>query len=56
MSQINKVPIAVQQLVDNLNDKKSPDHIRFNYMITVEAIRDYCDSALKKYNSTSNIR
>lgn len=56
MSQNNKVPVAVQQLVENLSDKKTPEHIRFNYMVTVEAIRDYCDSALKKYNSTARIR
>lgn len=50
------VPAIVQQMVETMQDKKTPTNIRHNYMVTVENIRDYCDKALSKYQKENKVR
>lgn len=49
MGRENTVPAIVQQMVDAMKDKTNSSHVRYNYMIAVENIRNYCDAALKDY-------
>jgi hypothetical protein len=46
----NNIPTLVQQIRDNMLDQSNPENIRYNYMISMEAIRDYAESALREYN------
>lgn len=46
MSRFNSVPVVIQQLVESVQDKKTPEHVRFNQTIVLETIRDYCDLTL----------
>lgn len=46
MSRFNSVPVIVQQMVESMNNKSTPIHVRFNQSQVVETIRDYCDKAL----------
>lgn len=46
----NNIPPLIQQIRENMLDKKSPENIRYNYMISMESIRDYADMALREYN------
>lgn len=50
MSRFNSVPVIVQQMVESLQNKKTPEHVRFNHAQVVETIRDYCDKALNDWN------
>jgi hypothetical protein len=45
----NSLPPAVLQTIENLNDKSTPEHIRFNYLRSLENIRECCDAAIKEY-------
>ena len=47
----DNVPALVQQIRENMLNEKTPEHIRYNYMISMEAIRDYADKALREYQS-----
>ena len=49
MSRFNSVPVIVQQMVESMNSKSTPEHVRFNHSQVVETIKDYCDKALKEY-------
>lgn len=50
MSRFNSVPVIVQQMVESLQNKNTPEHVRFNQSQVVETIRDYCDKALNEWN------
>ena len=54
MSRFNSVPIIVQQMVESMSNKGTPEHVRYNQSIVVEAIRDYCDMALTDWNKQQN--
>lgn len=45
------LPVNVIDLVNNFNNTKNENE-KLNYRFRLEAIRDYCDSAIKK-NITS---
>lgn len=49
MGRENTVPAIVQQMVDAMQDKSNNAHVQYNYMVAVENIRNYCDSALREY-------
>lgn len=53
MGRENTVPAIVQQMVESMRDKANNAHIRYNYMVAVENIRNYCDSALKEYEKNT---
>jgi hypothetical protein len=50
---LNNIPVLIQQLAENALDLKTPEHIRYNYMISLENIRAYCDKTLREYNDKS---
>lgn len=50
MSRFNSVPVIVQQMVESLRDKTTPDNVRFNQAQVIQTIQDYCESALADWN------
>lgn len=56
MSRFNSVPIMVQQMVESIESKSTPEHVKFNQAQVLEAIRDYCDTALTKWRKESTKR
>lgn len=50
MTRFNSVPVIVQQMVESIQAKSTPEHVKFNQAQVIETIRDYCDSALTKWN------
>lgn len=54
MSKFNSVPVIVQQMVESIQSKSTPEHVKFNQAQVLETIRDYCDSALIKWNKDQN--
>lgn len=49
MAKIDILPPIVQQTIQNIKDPNTPEHIKFNYLRTIENIRDCCDIAIKEY-------
>lgn len=50
MSRFNSVPVIVQQMVESIESKTTPEHVKFNQAQVITTIRDYCDTALVKWN------
>lgn len=48
---LHLVPQAVIDVAQGLNNTKQ-DNLKLNYIMRLEAIRDYCDTALKLSNQT----
>lgn len=53
MSRYNSVPVIVQQMVESIQSKSTPEHVKFNQAQVIETIRDYCDTALVKFKKDS---
>lgn len=53
MSRYNSVPVIVQQMVESIQSKSTPEHVKFNQAQVIETIRDYCDTALIKFKKDS---
>ena len=51
MARFESLPVAIQQIIENLNDKSNPEHIRFNYFNNLKNIRDACNDAITKYEN-----
>ena len=49
-NKIHLVPQAVVDCAESLNNTKQ-DNLRLNYILRLEAIREYCDLAIRKHNS-----
>ena len=52
MKNLHLVPVNIVDLVEKLNDKNVRENEHNNYVLRVEAIRDYCAAALVKNHST----
>ncbi len=48
----DNIPALVQQIRENMLNEKTPEHIRYNYMISMELIRDFADMSLREYYGT----
>lgn len=53
---MNNIPILIQQLGENALDTKTPEHIRYNYVLSLENIRNYCDKTISAYNKKSKAK
>jgi hypothetical protein len=53
MNKLN-IPPIVEQIRQNMLDSNNPTNIRYNYMVTMENIREYCDKALIDYKKAPN--
>jgi hypothetical protein len=47
----HNVPFQVQSLIDQMMDKQEKSHIRDNYRMRLESIRDSIDISLRKYKN-----
>jgi uncharacterized protein (DUF433 family) len=47
----HNIPFQVQNLIDNMLSKTERDHIRDNYRVRLESIRDAIDLSLRKYKN-----
>lgn len=47
----HNIPFQVQNLIDSMMNKQEKSHIRDNYRMRLESIRDSIDSSLKKYKN-----
>lgn len=47
----HNIPFQVQSLIDNMMDKKEKSHIRDNYRMRLESIRDSIDASIRKYKN-----
>jgi hypothetical protein len=51
MSKMNTVPVIVQQTIESMLDKKTPDNVKFNNRVVLENIVEVCQMAIRKYDS-----
>jgi hypothetical protein len=56
MKNIHLVPVNVTQLVEQINVKNIRENEKNNYMLRLEAIRDYCNESLNKLNTKQNMK
>ena len=49
MTRFNTVPVIVQQLVEDIQSPSTPSNVKFNKVVVLETIRDYCDKALREH-------
>jgi len=47
----HNIPFQVQNLIEQMMDKKEKSHIRDNYRMRLESIRDSIDASLRKYKN-----
>lgn len=50
MNRFNSVPVIVQQMVESLSSKSTPENVKFNQAQVIQTIRDFCDTALVQWN------
>lgn len=53
MSKLN-IPPLIEQIRDHMLDVKNNAHVRYNYSLTMSAIKDYCERSLAEYNRQQN--
>ena len=53
MEQISnhQIPGMIQEWVKLATNRKLPEHVRYNYIKVLTAIRDYCDDAIRAYKN-----
>jgi hypothetical protein len=47
----HNVPFQVQNLIDSMMNKTERQHVRDNYRVRLESIRDTIDASLRKYKT-----
>ena len=47
---IVNLPFQVESVIESMMNKKDPAHIRYNYRMRLEGMRDAIDKSLKKYD------
>jgi hypothetical protein len=52
-NKIHLVPQAVLDCAEGLNNTKQ-DNLRLNYILRLEAIREFCDLTIRKHNMEVN--
>lgn len=53
-SRFNAVPVAIQQIVESMNNPKTPEHVRFNQSQLISTVKEYCEYALAEHNKMKN--
>lgn len=49
------VPVNIVDLANKINDKNLRENERNNYVLRLEAIREYCTVAINKHNSNKPV-
>lgn len=47
---MNNIPPLLQQIRENMLDPKNSESIRFNYRMTLENIKTFCEKSLFEYD------
>jgi hypothetical protein len=47
----HNIPFQVQSLIENMMNKQEKQHVRDNYRMRLESIRDSIDASLRKYKN-----
>ena len=55
MNNLHLVPVNIQDLVDKLSEKGVRGNERYNYMLRLEAIRDYCSAAINSQRAQAPV-
>jgi hypothetical protein len=50
------IPPIVLDLVEKFNSPHVRENEKMNYILRIEAIRDYCSTAINKYNAQKPIQ
>lgn len=50
MSKFDNLPAVISQAIEGLLNPTTPERIKFNYIQTLERVRDGCNAALDTYN------
>lgn len=56
MKNLHLIPINVIDIVDKLNTPNIRDMERTNYILRLEAIRDYCEETINKNNNQKPVK
>lgn len=49
MNKYDNLPVIIQQLIENLNDKNASVWTRDNYCSVLERVRNACDTEINKF-------
>jgi hypothetical protein len=49
------IPVSILDLVDKFNNSKNENE-KINYQLRIEAVRDYCDQAVKKHLADKSVK
>lgn len=52
MSRFNTVPVIVQQLVEDVQSPNTPANVKFNKIVVLETIKEYCEKAINEYKKS----
>ena len=52
-NETHNIPFQIENLIQNMMDKSEREHVRENYRMRLESIRDAIDASLKKYKNDS---
>ena len=55
MKNLHLVPVNIQDLVEKLSEKGVRENEHFNYMLRLEAIRDYCSAAINSQRAQAPV-
>ncbi len=50
MSRFNSVPVIVQQMGEDIANPNTPHNVKFNKIVVLETIRDYCNKVLAEHS------
>lgn len=51
MSSFEGLPPIIRQMIDEARNKKNPEHIRFNYIQSLERIKDACEFVIREFRN-----
>jgi RPA family protein len=51
----NVIPVVIQQLIENVDNKNTSQWTRENYCVMLERIRNACDAAITKFNKEKTL-
>ena len=47
------VPVNIQQMIESVKDKKTPEHVKFNQAQVLEAVAEYSRQAVDNWKKNS---
>lgn len=47
-----QIPGMIANWCKQATDRKLPEHVRYNYVVSLTVIRDYCNDAIRNYENS----